>query len=771
MNGKLEDVTAWEHDSHSSDMLKGIKDLIYSPTRIKYPMVRRAWLERGPGADPGGRGTGSFIRVSWDKALDLVAGELQRVRDRYGPHGVFGGSYGWRSVGKLHNCRALLHRMLNQTGGFVNTIGDYSTGAAQVIMPHVVGALEVYKQGTSWKVIAEHTQLMVFWACDPANTNQVGMIIPDHGGFDGLEALKKADVKVICIDPLCTQTCRFLNGAWLAPRPQTDVAMMLGIAHTLYDEGLHDEAFLNRYTVGFDRFAPYLLGKTDGTAKTAQWASRICGIDAGTIRNLAHQFARHRTMIAAGWSIQRQHHGEQAHWMIVTLCAMLGQIGLPGGGFGFSYHCGNGGAPTATGPVLRGITAGPAVKGPAAGQPGAQTGAPASIPVSRLVEALLHPGKTIPYNGSRIRLPDIQMAMWAGGNPFSHQQDRNQMVRAWKKLATFVVQDCQWTASARHADIVLPVTTPYERNDIEQAGDYSRRYIVPMKKLIEPIYEAHNDFDILADICGRLGKRQEFTEGLEEMGWIHRLYEAARLESQTKDVKMPAFDSFWSCGEPLAFPVEDTQENFVHYAGFRQDPELNRLATPSGKIEIFSRTIEKMAYDDCPAHPTWLEPAERLGGKTAAYPLHIASNHPAHRLHSQLCSTRLREQYTIGGREPCWINPKDAGARGLQDGDIARVFNDRGQILVGIRVTDEIRPGVIRIDEGGWYDPLNPREDKTLCCYGDVNNLTAGLAASQLSQATCAHTALADIEKYKGEPPETHVFAEPFPVGEPDEKS
>ncbi|WP_256967784.1 molybdopterin dinucleotide binding domain-containing protein [Commensalibacter intestini] len=228
---------------------------------------------------------------------------------------------------------------------------------------------------------------------------------------------------------------------------------------------------------------------------------------------------------------------------------------------------------------------------------------------------------------------------------------------------------------------------------------------------------------------------------------------------------MPIFDVFWESEEALGFPVQEPQKQFVRYSDFREDPLLNALGTPSGKIEIYSINIEKMQYDDCPPHPTWMEPIERLGGPTTKYPLHIASNHPIYRLHSQLCGTKLREKYAIGDREPCWINPKDAKARGLKEGDIARAFNDRGQILVGIKITDVIRPGVIRINEGGWYDPLNPREAKTLCRYGDVNNLTTGIATSKLAQANCGQTAMVEIEKFKGTIPSVNIFNEPHKAG------
>lgn len=120
--------------------------------------------------------------------------------------------------------------------------------------------------------------------------------------------------------------------------------MMLGMAYTLYTEKLHDAKFLAEYTVGFDKFLPYLLGKTDGTPKTAEWAAKICEVPAEQIKALARRLAGSRTMLASGWSLQRQHHGEQNHWMLVTLASMLGQIGLPGGGFGLSYHYGSGGS-------------------------------------------------------------------------------------------------------------------------------------------------------------------------------------------------------------------------------------------------------------------------------------------------------------------------------------------------------------------------------------------------------------------------------------------
>ena len=757
-NGRFAAISPWDKDPRPSPQLEGILDSVYSPTRIRYPMVRRAFLEKGAGVEPETRGTGDFVRVTWDQALDLVAKELKRVQDKYGPAASFAGSYGWKSPGKLHNCRTLLGRLMNLKGGFVNHSGDYSTGASQVIMPHVMGTLEVYEQQTAWPVVAKDTKLMVFWGADPMTTNQIGWVIPDHGGYEGMAALKAAGTKVICIDPVRTDTCTYLGAEWIAPRPQTDVAMMLGIAHTLYTEKLHDQKFLADYTVGFDQFARYLTGETDKTPKTAEWAAAICEVPADTIKDLARRFAQNRTMLASGWSLQRQHHGEQAHWMLVTLASMLGQIGTAGGGFGLSYHYASGGSPSADSPVLPGITDGGKT---VAGAAWLSSSGAASIPLARIVDMLENPGKEFDFNGKRDKYPDVKLAYWVGGNPFAHHQDRNRMLAAWRKLETFIVHDFQWTATARMADIVLPSTTAYERNDIEQVGDYSLRAIMAMKKVVEPMYEARNDIDIFAAIAERLGKGKEYTEGKSEMDWIRSFYEESEKQAKAKNIAMPGFDEFWNGAGVVEFPVSAEAKGFIRYQKYREDPLLNPLGTPSGKIEIYSKNIEKMAYDDCPPHPTWMEPVERLGGAGAKYPLHVASSHPRGRLHSQLCGSKLRTTYAVADREPCLINSKDAAARGIKDGDVVRVFNGRGQILAGAKVTDDIRPNVIRVNEGGWYDPAEPGKPGTLDKYGDVNALTVDIGTSKLAQGNCGHTAIGDVEKFQGAPPAVTVFAAP----------
>ncbi len=307
-DGLAASIEPWEKDPHPSHQLPGVLNSMYSASRIRYPMVRRAYLENGPKAERDSRSAGDFVRASWDKAIELVANEIKRVQDEHDPSGIFAGSYGWKSPSKFHNYRTLVARTMNTLGGYVGGTSDYSTGAAQVIMPHVVGGLEVYSQQTSWPLLIENTDTLVLWGADPLKTCQIDWLIPDHGVYDYLKAYKDTGKKIICIDPFHSETAKMTGAEWIAPKPQTDTTLMLGIAHTVYEEGLHDEDFLSTYTYGFDQFVPYLMGEKDGTPKNAEWVAGICGVPADKIKELAHLFAGSKTMLASGWSIQRMQH-------------------------------------------------------------------------------------------------------------------------------------------------------------------------------------------------------------------------------------------------------------------------------------------------------------------------------------------------------------------------------------------------------------------------------------------------------------------------------
>ena len=456
-------------------------------------------------------------------------------------------------------------------------------------------------------------------------------------------------------------------------------------------------------------------------------------------------------MIMSGWSIQRGDHGEQPYWMIVTLAAMLGQIGLPGGGFGMSYHYANGGSLTAKHGELGGISAG-------------ENAVKVQVPYAHgLSDMLLNPGKTIDYNGEKITYPDIQLVYWAGGNPFTHQMDRNRQIKAWQKPETIIVNEPFWTNTAKFADIVLPVNTTFERNDVVNASEYSGRFVVAMPQLVESQHESKSDFEIFTGIAERLGFKDKYTEGKTEMQWIESIYDEAVASAAKEGITMPPFAEFWNGDGYFEFPVPDDAKNYVRFGDYREDPIAHPLGTPSGKIEIFSLEIEKFGYDDCPAHPTWIEPTEWLGSsKAAKHPLHIVSPHPKYRLHSQMNNTWLRDVYEVAGREPLWISPTDAAARGIANGDVVRVFNDRGALLAGAIVTDRIRTGVVMLQEGAWYDPDKPGEVGALCKHGNINLVTMDKGTSKLAQGNVANTALVEVEKYKDTAPPVTAFQPPM---------
>ncbi|CDT87960.1 molybdopterin guanine dinucleotide-containing S/N-oxide reductase [Vibrio coralliirubri] len=734
-------------------------DQVHTKARVKYPMVRKGYLAN-PSAPEGVRGSDEFVRISWDEVYKLIHQQHSRIRQEHGAESVFAGSYGWRSSGVLHKAQTLLQRYMSMAGGYSGHLGDYSTGAAQVIMPHVVGSIEVYEQQTTYPVILEHSDVVVLWGLNPINTLKIAWSSTDCAGLEFFHQLKKSGKTVIAIDPMRSETIEFFgdNAEWIAPHPMTDVAMMMGIAHTLVKQGKHDKEFLGKYTTGYDVFEAYLMGKEDGVEKSAEWASEICGVPVKQLELLADIFSKNRTMLMSGWGMQRQQYGEQRHWMLVTLATMLGQVGLPGGGFGLSYHYSNGGNPARDAGVLPAISASLG-GGSSAGNDWAVSGSVNAFPVARIVEALENPGSSYHHNGHNLTFPEIKMIWWAGGANFTHHQDTNRLIKAWQKPELIVISEPYWTAAAKHADIVLPITTSFERNDMTMTGDYSNQHLVPMKKVVEPQGEARNDFDVFADMSELLapGGRDVYTEGKTEMEWLYGFYKTAQQGGRGQRIVMPNFSKFWEDNQLIEMKWNEKNAQFVRYADFRENPIMNPLGTPSGKFEIFSRTIEGYQLDDCPAHPTWLEPTEYTGNAKDGE-LQLMTAHAAHRLHSQFNYAKIREEYAIGNREPISIHPEDAKARGIKTGDLVRAHNGRGQVLVGALVTDGIKQGSVCIHEGGWPD-LD--KDTGLCKNGGCNVLTLDIPTSRLANGCAANSALVKIEKYTGPVLELTAFDPP----------
>ena len=727
-DGRLVRCEPFAGDPAPSPMLSAIPAMVHSPLRVRRPAIRRGWLERRKRT---GRGSDSYVEVDWDTALTLVADELARVRAERGATGIFGGSYGWSSAGRFHHARTQVRRFLFSGGGCIDQAGNYSWGAAQFLLPHVIGThAPVSGRVTDWASVIGHTRLIIAFGGLALKNGQV-----TSGGAGAhtmaawLTRAKAAGIAFVVVSPSRADAPESLGAQWIPIRPNTDTALMLGMAHTLMTEARHDADFLARYCTGYAAFERYLTGADDGVAKSADWAARICGVDAGTIHTLARQAAGNRTLITMAWALQRAHRGEQPYWMAIALASMLGQIGTPGGGFAFGHGSMNGvGNPRADLP---------SPKFSAGANPASR-----AIPVARITDMLEHPGGEYSFNGRVDTYPDIDLIYWAGGNPFHHHQDLNRLVRAWEKPATVVVHESWWTPTARRADIVLPATTPLERDDI--GGSSRDAYIFAMRRAIAPVGESRDDFDIFRALAARAGHLAAYTEGRDSGQWLVDMWRRVRAGAAARGVDLPGYEDFVARGH-VALPPPP--RDYVLFEDFRANPLAHPLATPSGRIELFSATIAGFGYADCPPHPAWLPPAEWLGAAGAGlHPLHLITIQPPDRLHSQMDPGPLAQAGKVAGRERLRIHPADATARGLAGGDLARLFNARGACLAGVVFDDSLMPGVVVMATGAWFDPGPDGVERG----GNPNVLSLDIGTSSLTQGPSALSVLVQVEKWIG---------------------
>ena len=733
-NGKVTELIGWENDKDPSPIGPGILDIHDNQTRIDKPMIRKSWIDNGPGTNNNLRGIDPFVAVSWDDAENIVAKELNRVRENFGNSSIFGGSYGWASAGRFHHAQSQLHRFLNCIGGYTKSKFTYSFAAAEAMVPHILGSYRAFLDTcTSWDSIEENTELFVCFGGVPLKNGQIAQGgTGSHNQKEKLISSAKAGIRFVNLSPLKSDLLEEVKGKWLPLRPNTDVAIMLGLAHTLYKENLYSEIFIEKYTEGFDIFLPYLLGDLDGVVKDANWASEISEISSDEIISLARDMSSKRTMISVSWSLTRQDHGEQPFWAAIMLASMLGQIGLPGGGFGFGYSATNhiGGQFSII---------------PGAAFPQSDNKIDNFIPVARISDLLLNPGETFHFDGKEYEYPDIKLIYWAGGNPFHHHQDINKLLLAWQKPETIISNEWCWNSLAKYSDIILPCTTPLERQDIMLTP--RDPYVISMSKLVEPFKEAKSDFDIFKGIAKKMDVENLFTEGRDEEDWQKWIYQETSVKSKSlKNIDFPSYQEFRKIGW---FKVPPPKENTIMLKDFREDPTKFPLSTPSGKIEIYSKTVDSFNYDDCPGHPTWLEPCEWLGSKNKNYPLHLISNQPKNKLHSQMDHGSYSKSFKIKDREPIEMNSVDASSRGISKGDIVKLFNDRGACLAGVNINDNIRPGVVQISTGAWYDPEDSKNLKTICKHGNPNVLTKDKGTSKLGQGPIAHSCLIEVELVK----------------------
>lgn len=729
--GILRALHPFEQDPDPSPIANGYLGVLDDDLRIDAPMVRKSWLENGPGSATDKRGDDPFVQITWDEAETLVANELCRVTTSFGNKAIYGGSYGWSGAGRFHHAQSQLHRFLNCIGGYTSSVNTYSLAAGEVILSHILGdPASFIHNPPSWQSVVENGELLVAFGGMPLRNSQIssgGTGV--HRARYALSDAKKNGLSFINISPTRSDVATELNADWIAARPGSDVALMLAIAHELLLNNWHDRSFLDRYTTGFDTFARYVTGQADGVVKSATWAAELANIPTQTIKDLASRMAKSRTLISVSWSLTRQENGEQPFWMATTLAAMLGQIGLPGAGIAFGYCAAN----------SIGLERSPVKY---ASLPQGENRVKTYIPVARISDMLLNPGSTVQYNGRTLKYPDIKLVYWAGGNPFHHHQDLTKLVRAWQKPDTIIAHEWCWNALAKRADIVLPCTTQLERRDLMMTP--RDPYLVAMDAVVPPYAQARDDYAILAGISRRLGVDHLFTEGLSADEWLQRLYDNSKKMAAECGVSLPDLATFNAKGWHYVDPGSPSSGALE---AFRKDPRAAPLETRSGLIEIYCSRIAESCQGDILPHPAWYAPEEWLGSVSSQHRFHLISGQPAEKLHSQLDHGPQSQLAKVDGRTVASINPIDAKTLGVFEGDLLRVHNDRGACLVSARLDPSLMKGCIAISTGAWLDAAQQENGTLICLNGNPNTLTRDQGTSRVAQGPTAHSCLVSIEK------------------------
>lgn len=677
---------------------------VYSPDRLKFPMKR-----------VGERGEGRFERITWDEALDRIADVLTEVKKRYGPSAILcQGSSG--SPGRLHN-PAPIYRLFNMLGGCVYRWGSASAEAAYFAARVTFGT---HATGHT-KDDLVNSRLIILWGLNPTE-NIWGTNTSIH-----LLRAKEKGARIIYVDPRFTNTAALIATQWIPIRPGTDTAMMIAMAFVIVKSNLQDDHFLKTYTVGFDQFRDYLLGKEDGIEKTPRWAETITGVSSNMIENLAIEYSKVKpAALILSFAPGRTAFGEQFHRAGAALAAMTGNIGIPGGSPGCCDIPPVGVSPGPNMPSSPSLI--PIGKNPLELQI-EERGYPLSFEYrsrykvhnSKLWDSILK-GRKGGYPG------DFRFFYVVCANPLNQIPNTNKGVRALLTLDFIVVQDQFINATARFADILLPATTHWERDDYMRpwlGGDYH----LFGNQAIEPVGEAKSDFEIACELARRLGI-EDYSEK-SEGEWLKEIV----FSSGDSKRDIGDYDQFRSEGMAKA----KVKRPVIAFEDQIRDPEHFPFPTPSGKIEIFSRDLADLGDPRLPPIPKYIEPWEGPRDPlTEKFPLQLITFHFKTRANSNFHNIEwLREL------EPhmIWINPRDAEPRGIKTGQRVRVFNDRGELWISAKVTERIMPGVVAIGQGAWYCP----DEKGIDQGGCANVLTRDEAGAGGSTPT--NTALVEVAK------------------------
>ncbi|MCX6000350.1 MAG: molybdopterin-dependent oxidoreductase [Chloroflexi bacterium] len=682
-------ITRIETDDGAEPQLRGClrgrayRQRVYDPERVLYPMKR-----------VGDRGEGKFERVSWDEALDTVAGELKRVRDTYGPASIVVAPMPGDHSTFNHGC---VERLISMAGG-CTTVGGITSFQAGI-----VASLATYGMWFTDNMRDDmvNSRLIILWGWNPADT------ISGTNSCWYMAQAREAGARIVSVDPRYTDTAAALADQWIPIRPGTDAAMLIAMAHVMIREGLHDRKFLDTYTIGFDRFKEYVLGVEDGVPKTPGWAENITGVPSATIERLAREYAGY---------------GEQFHRAASTLAAMTGNIGIHGGDAagrswesivvgGFPYpEMLMPGLPPAPNPVEADFPTrgwGPAYD--------AVLGQKPRVHWVKLADAIIK-GKAGGYHA------DYKLLYVAHCNYLNQFPNSNKIRKALESLEFIVVEEQLMTPTARYADIILPVCTFMERNS--NTVGHGSAFVGRHNQVISPLGESKSILQISVELAERLGV----------VGFVDKTEEQL-LQEQAARFGVPDYAKFKAEGI-YKYPLP---EPYVAFKAQIEDPTKNPFYTPSGKIEIYSQQWARENNPNLPPVAKYIETWESRNDPVAKrYPLQLITTHFKRRTLSQFENLPwLRELQ----RQAILMNPEDARARKLKDGETVRVFNDRGEVVIPVRVTERIMPGVIDMPHGAWYRPDERGVDRGGC----ANVLTSDQYSP--SGAFPYNTALVEVEK------------------------
>lgn len=708
---------------------RSIRRRMNHPDRLNYPMKR-----------VGKRGEGKFRRISWDEALDTLTANLKRVVKTWGNEAVYinysSGIVGG-NITRSSPSASLVTRLMNCYGGFLNQYGTYSTAQISCAMPYTYGS----NLGNSTSDI-QNSKLVVMFGNNPAETRMSG------GGITYFleQARAISNARMIVIDPRYTDTAAGREDEWVPIRPGTDAALVSGMAWVLITENLVDQAFLDDYCVGYDEktlpadapanghYKAWILGAgEDKTPKTPQWASAITGIPADKIIQLAREIGSTKpAYICQGWGPQRQANGELTSRAIAMLPILTGNVGINGG---------NSGARESTWTIT--IERMPVLNNPVK----------TAISCFTWTDAITRgPEMTALRDGVRgkekLDVPIKFIWNYAGNTLVNQHAQINRthdILQDDKQCEMIVVIDNFLTASAKYADILLPDLMTVEQEDIipnDYAGNMG--YLIFIQPATSAKFERKPIYWITSEIARRLGPDiyQKFTEGRTQREWLQYLYS----KMIARDPKLPQYEALREMG---IYKRKDPDGHFVAYKDFRDDPVAHPLKTPSGKIEIYSSRLADIArqweikpdevISPLPIYASTFEGWDSSDRRQ--WPLQLFGFHYKARTHSSYGNVDVLQ---AACRQEVWINPVDAQQRGIQQGDMVRVFNERGELRIPAKVTPRIMPGVTAMGQGAWHNASmnGDRIDHGAC----VNTLTTQ-RPSPLAKGNPQHTNLVEIEK------------------------